>query len=443
MFSFLLISLYSEENSFSQRGIDTLEEVWNSVKKYHYDDSINEKLDVIYKRYKPLAAQAKSDSEIADIANKMLQELKQSHLYLLPPENKTVIEALQVSENVKKTVSNKPKKDFKEKAVEKIKETDIISNMLSPISDSKDVNQPADIGVRLCLADNKVCVLDVKSNSPADKAGISIGYVISEVNGVKINPQIKSFYPWDVITERMFQGKLGTEIYLSVITREGEEKKLTLKLAPTGKKWISMGYMPKIIGEFQYKILPGNIGYIFFSPCFTQQIMEFQYAIMKMEKIDGLIIDVRNNPGGILFTPSAITGWLSDKEVDFGIMDMKGTELNIKSYPQADAFTGPLVVLTNRGTGSAAEIFAAGMQDAKRAKIIGERTAGKCLPSIFIKLKTGFRLQTITGNCIRANGEEIEIKGVTPNIKVKMKYKDLIQGKDSILEEARNVLKEN
>ncbi len=94
-------------------------------------------------------------------------------------------------------------------------------------------------------------------------------------------------------------------------------------------------------------------------------------------------------------------------------------------------------------TGSAAEIFAAGMQDAKRAKIIGERTAGKCLPSIFIKLKTGFRLQTIAGNCTRANGEEIEIKGVTPNIKLKMKYKDLIQGKDSILEEARNVLKEN
>jgi carboxyl-terminal processing protease len=136
----------------------------------------------------------------------------------------------------------------------------------------------------------------------------------------------------------------------------------------------------------------------------------------------------------------ALGGWLSEKAVNFGSMPTRDTTLYIQSNPQKDAFTGPIAILINKGSVSASEIFAAGMQDDKRAVTVGQGTPGMCLPSSFVLLSGDYRLQTVFGDFIRANGERIEKKGVKPDMEVKITRADLTKGKDPVLEKGIELL---
>ncbi len=391
--------------TFKTKALQMFELVWKEVSKYQKDSKeIN--LINIYSRYLQKIENCSSERQLISIINNMLKEFKQSHLALLPPENKEVTKALQISTNAK----------------------------ISSNSNIKDM--PSDIGVRLCLTnDNKICVLKVAQNSSGYEVGIEVGDIIKRINNYKFNTNIKTRINWDAIAQGMLEGLENTKVTITIEKPNKKIKKLSVKMRSTGERWIQSGYMPKLLGKFYFEILKSNIGYIYFTPCFSQQIIQFQNAIKNMPDIKGLIIDVRNNPGGMIMTPTAISGWLSDKEIKFGKMNSNGTILTLNSYPQQDAFTGPIAILTNPGTGSASEVFAAGMQDNKRAVIVGETTAGQCLPSIFLKLENNFRLQTVFGSLTRHNGEEIEQIGVIPNIKCQVKYSDLIKGKDTILEQ--------
>ncbi len=390
-------------NEFQKQSIKLFETVWKKVTTYQNDyNKQNIDLNKIYTDYLPQIKKCQSEKDLIRIINNMLKDFKQSHLALLPPENKKVTEALQRSANTRNSFD----------------------------SNIKDI--PSDIGVRLCLTDdNKICILKIKSNSPAQKIGLEVGDIIKSIDKYKFNTEISSQIPWYIIAQGMLQGLENTPVFITVIKANKKTKDYTLKMCATGEQWIQIGYLPKLLGEFHSEILDGNIGYIYFSPCFSQQIIKFQNAIKKMKNIKGLIVDVRNNPGGLILTSSAIAGWLSDKAIDFGKMNSNGTVLTLKSYPQADAFTGPIALLINKSTGSSAEVFAAGMQDSKRATIIGETTSGQCLPSVFLKLENDFRLQTIFGSFIRSNGGQIEKTGVIPDIKTSIKYSDLINGKDT------------
>jgi carboxyl-terminal processing protease len=99
-------------------------------------------------------------------------------------------------------------------------------------------------------------------------------------------------------------------------------------------------------------------------------------------------------------------------------------------------------VLIDKNSYSSAEIFAAAMQDGKAAKLFGSTTSGKCLPSQFLKLKSGFRLQTIFGDYIRPNGKRIERLGVKPDCPVTLSAAELHSGIDNVVEKARKYLQE-
>lgn len=411
-------------SDFQKIAEKTLAETWNNILNNNYDTNRkNGEWEKILHKNQPLILKSTSNTELLASINLMIEELEQSHIRLFPPMSRREKKAIEVQQKTRKYSKDS-------------------SASLAKKRDKREKNQPADPGLRLCVADGKVLVLDVRKKSPADNARIKMGDEIISIYGLKVETSINTDSPWDAIIENMLAGNRGTIVSIKIRNRKGKIEHLKLKREQIpGSRWIRLGAMPKFSGKVEHKLLKDNIGYIFFSPCFPQQIVEMNRLIRHdFKDVKGLILDVRNNPGGMMLVPQGIAGWVSEKKLNFGKMIMRGMPLKLESYPQESAFTGPLAILMNKGTGSAAEVFAAGMQDNKRAELFGEKTSGKCLPSMFLILSTGFRLQTVFGKFIRFNGKPIEKKGVIPNFSLPQKKEDLISGIDSVREAARKYL---
>ena len=408
-----------ENNDFSIIANKTLSETWSKIIKYNFsEDKTSSKWEKIYEDSKKGILKSKNPQELVFLINDMIQKLGQSHIHLLPPMSKKAQKAIQLQEQSRQDLSNKDKNEH-----------------------SENKGKAADIGLRLCVADGKLCVLDVEKNSSADQAGIKIGDVILAIQGLKIDVSQYSDFPWDLMAENLLLGNYNTKLSLSVLNSSGEEKNLSLKRDCVLGDWVQFGALPKIAGKVQYQILKGNIGYIYITPCFPKQIIEMKEIILnKLNKCKGLIVDVRNNPGGIMMMAAGMAGWLTHKKVKFGKMKSQSFTLNLESTPQENAFSGPLAVLIDDGVFSTAEVFAAGIQDNNCGKLFGNKTGGKCLPSTFLCLSTGYRLQTVFGDYTRINNQAIEKLGVVPDVLVEDSSDKLATGIDVVKESARKWL---
>ena len=408
------------DDDFSVIASKTLSETWSNIIKYNFsEEKTSSKWKKIYEDSKEGILKSKNPRELVSSINKMIQQLGQSHIHLLPPMSKKAQKVILLQKMSRKHVA-----EHKE--------------------DSKNKGKAADVGLRLCVADGKLCVLDVEKNSPADKAGIKTGDVILAIQGLKIDVSQYSDYPWDIMVEDLLLGNYNTKVSLSVLNPSGKIKNVTLKRDYLLGDWVQFGVLPKIAGKVQYQILEGNIGYIYVTPCFPKQIVEMKEIILnKLNKCNGLIVDVRNNPGGMMMMAAGMAGWLTHKKVKFGKMKSQSFTLNIESTPQPNAFSGPLAVLIDDGVYSTAEVFAAGLQDNNCGKLFGKKTGAQCLPSAFICLSTGYRLQTVFGDYTRKNNKPIEKLGVTPDVVVEESSDKLAAGIDVVKESARQWLLKN
>jgi len=166
-------------------------------------------------------------------------------------------------------------------------------------------------------------------------------------------------------------------------------------------------------------------------------IPAFGKAIQECAQCDGLIIDIRGNPGGIGGMAMGMAGWLIDRANQrLGTMYMRGATLNFIVNPRANAYTGPVAILVDGTSASTSEIFAGGLQDLHRARIFGTRTAGAALPSVITRLPNGDGFQYAVANYISAGGRALEGNGVTPDVQVKLTREGLLEGHDSILDAA-------
>ena len=200
------------------------------------------------------------------------------------------------------------------------------------------------------------------------------------------------------------RGKPGTEIKLT-ISREGEEKPLTITIVRDVIK----------VASVKHKVLEKDIAYIRISQFQSRTTEDLLKAIKKLRKklngkIKGLILDLRNNPGGIL--NSAVT--VSDAFLEDGLIvytqgASETSKLEFKAAPDDILDGAPIVVLVNQGSASASEIVAGSLQDLDRAVIIGQRTYGKGLVQTTRELSYNSRLKVTTakyyipsGRCIQA-----------------------------------------
>ena len=402
-----------------ERARQVLNEVWREVGRRHFNENFKRQYQKLYKKFEPAILKCRDDKKLSMEINRLLQALGQSHIVLMPPVNVNVSKAM--SSIRKNTAPNKKRKSRKKTA---------------PLPDL-----PADTGISLSQSNKQICITRIRENSPAAKAGIKMGDVILAINKIVLHPEVKLYLGWPIIARALLSGQPKSKVTVTILNRKKIKRTFTLTRQINGEKWFKFGILPRSYGDFYVTILPGRIGYIQFSVFSTPMLLRFRKAITgKLRNVKALIIDMRENIGGMLMYPPWLAAWCSPQTVSFGKLIIKGTSLNPKSFPQIKCFKGPVAILINNYSYSCAEIFAAGMQDAKKAKLFGTRTSGKCLPSMFFKLPCGFRLQTVMGNIIRANGKGIEHIGVKPDEKVVLSIKSLCKGQDNVIETARKYL---
>jgi hypothetical protein len=259
----------------------------------------------------------------------------------------------------------------------------------------------------------------------------SMDVVISEIEkhplwGAIIRPELPVFLIAGFIngeeTSSVSLGYLDARNHLRTVKIKRERLK--------GEMSPAIGNLPALYTEFEAKRLPGGIGYIRFS-AFVPSLMEkLCGALRNMKEAPGIILDLRGNQGGLLGMIGGLTGLLETTPTLMGTMQTRNGRIPLFVFPQDAPYSGPLVILVDGSTQSAAEMFAGGLQEAGRATIVGDRSAGNTLPSAIKKLPTGAIFQYGFANFETKSGKRLEGQGVTPDLTVGLSRRGLLRGGD-------------
>ena len=260
------------------------------------------------------------------------------------------------------------------------------------------------LGIEVGMEDGFVKVVSPIDDTPAQRAGMLTGDLIirlddKPVKGLSLNDAVK-----------LMRGKPGSDIVLTVV-REGEDKPLNITITRAVIQVTSV----------KTRILEDGYGYVRVSHFQTKSTTDMLAAIEEMKTegdgLKGLVLDLRNNPGGVL---SAAVG-ISDAFLNEGlIVYTDGREVDSRlrySASQGDIIDGaPLVVLVNGGSASASEIVAGAMQDHGRGVVMGNKTFGKGSVQTIQNLANGGAVKLTTARYYTPSGRSIQAEGINPDI---------------------------
>jgi C-terminal processing protease CtpA/Prc len=202
---------------------------------------------------------------------------------------------------------------------------------------------------------------------------------------------------------------------------------------------VKFGNLPETRLSFDAHALADGVGYIRFNEFLEPgSIMpQIEEALKKFHEAPGVILDIRGNPGGIGIMAMGIAGFFIDKTgQSLGEMTMRDTKLKFVIFPRPQVYKGPLAILVDGGSASTSEILAGGMQDLKRARIFGTRTAGAVLPSDIVRLPNGDGFQYAQAGYKSTGGRVLEGTGVTPDLEVRQTEEARRAGKDLVVDAA-------
>lgn len=264
-----------------------------------------------------------------------------------------------------------------------------------PSPDSKDPADPASY---------MITIISPFPGSPAQRAGLMAGDLISHIDGEKVD-DLTSYE-----ASMKLRGEPNTPVTITVY-RKGTSFDLTLNRERITTPTVDSA------------VIEGNIGYIIlseFTPQTGSQLLEHVQKLMK-QNITGLIIDERNNSGGAVDgAMQSANIFLKDGQTLVTIQGKKGTNRDQRYVATGNTVvpqTLPIVILANGGSASSSEIFAAAMKDNGRATLIGTKTFGKGIVQDVFKFGDGFA-QVTTAHYYTPKGENIHKKGIEPDIQV-------------------------
>jgi carboxyl-terminal processing protease len=288
------------------------------------------------------------------------------------------------------------------------------------------------LGIEIGMESGVVKVISPIDDTPAANAGIKSGDYIVRINDQQVQGK--------TLTEAvdLMRGPVGSDIKLT-IRRKNEKKALEFKIKRAVIEVRSVE--AKIIGK------KNEIGYLrlkSFNENSDEQLFEKINNFEKKKKLTGYILDLRNNPGGLLTQAINITDFFLD---DGEIVSTKGRKISETRRffsKKGDGINGkPLIVITNNGSASASEIVSGALKDHKRAIILGENTYGKGSVQSIIPLKNGGGLRLTISKYYLPSGKSISDVGVLPDIFVEEIGKDfkINTGTDNQLKYAVDLLK--
>lgn len=261
------------------------------------------------------------------------------------------------------------------------------------------------IGIEITIRDNFLTVVSPIEGTPAHKVGIK-----AEDKIIKIGDRsTKDMSLTDAV--KNIRGPKGTKVDLTIM-RKGVDKPLEFS--------ITRDVIP--LKSVRYHHLTPETGYVRISNFQSKTAKDTEEALGELDKeqeLEGLILDLRNNPGGLLSQAIEVSELFLDSGV---IVSTKGRndsqDITATAHKNKRPRGYPIIVLVNGGSASAAEIVAGALQDNKRALILGTRTFGKGSVQTILPLSDGSGLRLTTARYYTPNGKSIQVSGISPDIEL-------------------------
>ena len=280
------------------------------------------------------------------------------------------------------------------------------------------------IGIEITMKDEILTVVSPIEGTPAYEAGIKAG---DKIIGIE-DELTKDMTMMDAV--KKIRGPKGTKVKLTIV-REGEEKPLEFV--------ITRDVIP--LKTVRYHLLRPEIGYIRitnFRSNTSEDLIGALEALEKGGELKGLILDLRNNPGGLLGQAVEV----SDVFMDSGLIVItKGRDssqdIEATAHKNKTSRKYPIIVLINGGSASASEIVAGALQDNKRALILGTRSFGKGSVQTILPLSDGSGLRLTTARYYTPSGKSIQLSGISPDIEL-----DFVPPKEGGEKEKRTLMRE-
>jgi carboxyl-terminal processing protease len=407
----------ARDDARSQRRRSILDAAWKLVRDKHYDKALGG-LDwtAVRARYEPLALGAPSDAAFYRTLNQMIGELGQSHMMISGPG---------------------------------ADEGDGDGDGDGAASPHDAATGTADPGLTVRVIENRPTVTRVRAGSPAERAGLLPGFIVTQIGGRDLRLDTASRRPLRPVEERFnlrrraqqrLMGPAGTKVSISYLDNDDHPgQALVLREQPAAAP-VELGYLPALYPEVRVE-QRGDIGILGFNIFLLQPVMtDIKRAIdgFRTRRARALIIDLRGNPGGQAAMAIPIAARLVSEPLTLGTLQFRDFNQVLVARPEmrVTPFGGAIAVLTDEGTASAAEILAAGLQEAKRAVVVGDVTLGAVLPSVIEALPGGAVMQYVVADFKTPKGVLLEGRGVVPDRRVIETRAGLQSGRDPVIDAA-------
>ncbi len=388
------------------------EGAWGIVRDKHYDKALGG-LDwnALRAKYQPLAIGAPDEPTFYRFVNEMMGQLGQSHLEVTGPGAEPFIPSDEGGDPIG--------------------------------SDS------GDPGLVVRSIDGKPTITQVRPGSSAARAGMKPGFLVTHIGGRGLTqPQktsrrlrpVEERFQLRLLAARRLGGATGTKVtvrYLDLDDRPGEA--LLQRDPPRGKP-VRLGLLPPLYPEVRVSQI-GDVGVISFNFFLLEPVLtEVQKAIdgFRARGAKAIILDLRGNPGGLGAMAIPVAARFVTKPLVLGTIQFREYANTLTAQPPMGVkpFTGRVVIVTDEGTASTSEILAAGLQEAKRAVVVGDTTLGAVLPSAIAELSGGAVIQYPVADFKTPKGILVEGRGVQPDRRVVETRAGLRSGRDPVLDAA-------
>jgi carboxyl-terminal processing protease len=266
------------------------------------------------------------------------------------------------------------------------------------------------LGIQIGIKDKILTIIAPIEDTPAHEAGVQAGDRIIKIEG----ESTKDISLHEAVSK--LRGPKGTDVTITIV-REGLEKSLDITITRDIIKLKSV----------KTRVLDDNIGYVKLTQFQEKSAEDLRKALKELSEkdINALILDLRNNPGGLLKGAVDVTSqFLPPGKLVVYIKGKNGDKTDFDTVNGNKYYEYPMVVLVNGGSASASEIVAGALQDWGKAVVLGSQTFGKGSVQTVIPLSDGSALRLTTARYYTPKGRSIQTTGITPDIEVKLKAKE-------------------
>ena len=410
-------------------AVESFQTAWEIIRDTHFDTNFNGvDWNAARTNFLTRVQAARSQEEVRETIQEMLDLLNVSHLMVLPgtPERRFL-----------DPETNKP----------------AATSPAAPIQPAPP-REAGSLGIEVRVLKNQLVVFRVDAAGAAAKAGVQPGWIITKIDDepaidktVDEKESNREFLLWHRAAS-LLKGPFGEKCTLAVKTNAGEKKTLTIARGRETGQPAKLGNLPTMYTRVTTDQLKTagekRVGYLAFNLWMLPAIQTINEFVDENRNSDAIIVDVRGNLGGIGGMVMGVAGHFVNKPVSLGRMTMRDSHLNFPANPRTvdtrlrptNTFQGNLAILVDGVSLSSAELFAGGLQEVGRARVFGERTGGQALPALSDRLPNGDLLYHAVADFKTPKGRRLEENGVVPDEVVPLRLEALRAGIDEPLQAA-------